>query len=96
MGNIPSEEWTMSMPSIEDEVWTYWLNEVEANCPTQSDKYRMAYKALEYKCFAEDDKSKRDHVIQTLIDNYLERVQDMTDLVHLIADSIRNGEIDYD
>ena len=22
----------MSMPSIEDEVWTYWTNEVEANC----------------------------------------------------------------
>jgi hypothetical protein len=41
----------MSMPSIEDEVWQYWTNEVEANCPTPSDKYRMAYKVLDYKCF---------------------------------------------
>ena len=85
----------MSMPSIEDEVWAYWCNEVEANCPLATDKYRMAYKALEYKCFAEDDKSKRDHIIQTLIDDYLEHA-DMIDLVHLIADAVRNEEIDYD
>jgi len=85
----------MSMPSIEDEVWTYWVNEVEANCPTLSEKYHMAYKALEYKCFANEDKPSRDHMIQTLIDDYLEHA-DVTDLVHLIADAIRNKEIDYD
>lgn len=84
----------MSMPSIEDEVWQYWLTEVEANCPTPTDKYRMAFKALEYKCFA-DDKSRRDHMIQTLIEDYIDRA-DISDLVHLIADGVRNEEIDYD
>ena len=82
------------MPSIEDEVWQYWLTEVEANCPTRTDKYRMAFKALEYKCFA-DDKSRRDHMIQTLIEDYIDRA-DISDLVHLIADGVRNEEIDYD
>lgn len=85
----------MSMPSIEDEVWTYWTNEVEANCPTLRDKCRMAYKALEHKCFAEEDKGKRDHMIQTLIEDYIEHA-DVSDMVHLIADAIRNKEIDYD
>jgi hypothetical protein len=85
----------MSMPSVEDDVWQYWLNEVEANCPTQRDKYRMAYKALEFKCFADENKPSRDHIIQTLIDDYLEHA-DMNDLIHLIADAIRDEEIDYD
>ena len=85
----------MSMPSIEDEVWTYWTNEVEINCPTLTDKYRMAYKALEFKCFADENKPSRDHMIQTLIEDYIDKA-DMSDLVHLIADAVRNEEIDYD
>ena len=83
------------MPSIEDEVWQYWTNEVEANCPTPSDKYHMAYKVLDYKCFKQGNESERYHFVQTLIDSYLEK-SDMSDLIHLIADALRNKEVDYD
>ena len=87
----------MSMPSIEDEVWTYWTNEVEANCPTPSDKYRMAYKVLENRCVPSDqyENSEQMYCIQELIEHYIE-TKDMSDLVHLIADALRNKEIDYD
>jgi len=85
----------MSMPSIEDETWQYWCNEVEANCPTLSDKYHMAYKVLDYHCFKQPSESQRYHFIQTLIDNYLEHA-DVSDMVHLIADAIRNKEVEYD
>jgi len=87
----------MSMPSIEDEVWTYWTNEVEANCPTPSDKYRMAYKVLENRCVPSDqyENSEQMYCIQKLIEHYIE-TKDMSDLVHLIADALRNKEIDYD
>ena len=85
----------MSMPSIEDEVWTYWTNEVEANCPTPSDKYRMAYKVMMYKCFEHPNEKERQHIIEGLLEHYIYSV-DSKDLVHLIADALRNKEIDYD
>ena len=87
----------MSMPSIEDEVWTYWTNEVEANCPTPSDKYRMAYKVLENRCVPSDqyENTEQKYCIQELIEHYIE-TKDISDLVHLIADALRNKEIDYD
>lgn len=87
----------MSMPSIEDEVWTYWTNEVEANCPLPTDKYRMAYKVLENRCVPSDqyENSEQMYCIQELIEHYIE-TKDMSDLVHLIADALRNKEIDYD
>ena len=83
------------MPSIEDETWEYWCNEVEANCPTLRDKVSMAYKALEFKCFADENKPSRDHMIQTLIEDYIDKA-DISDLIHIIADALRNKEVDYD
>lgn len=86
----------MSMPSIEDEVWSYWVNEVEANCPTLTDKCRMACKVLEERCVPEKYvNDEQMYCIQELIDHYI-NTKDTSDLVHLIADAIRNKEIDYD
>ena len=86
----------MSMPSIEDEVWTYWTTEVEVNCPTPTDKYRMAYKVLEERCVPEQyENAEQKYCIQELIEHYID-TKDISDLVHLIADAIRNKEIDYD
>ena len=85
----------MSMPSIEDEVWTYWTNEVEANCPLPTDKYRVAYKAMMYKCFENPSEVERKHIIEGLLEHYVNSI-DNEDLVHLIADALRNKEIDYD
>jgi hypothetical protein len=55
----------------------------------------MAYKVLEYKCFADENKPSRDHMIQTLIEDYIDKA-DISDLIHLIADAMRNKEVDYD
>ena len=87
----------MSMPSIEDEVWTYWVNEVEANCPTLTDKCRMACKVLENKCLPSDryENAEQQNCIEELIEHYI-NTKDTSDLVHLIADALRNKEIDYD
>jgi len=86
----------MSMPSIEDEVWTYWCNEVEVNCPTLTDKYRMAGKVLEERCVPEKYvNDEQMYCIQELIDHYI-NTKDTSDLVHIIADALRNQEVDYD
>lgn len=87
----------MSLPSIEDEAMQYWTNEVEANCPTPSDKYRMAYKVLVGQTMPDPTiiQPEQEYCIQELIEHYID-TKDISELVSLIADSVRNGEVEYD
>lgn len=85
----------MSLPSIEDETWQYWCNEVETNCPTNVDKIKMAHKVMLYKCFEHPSETERKYIIEGLLEHYINSIDSM-DLIHLIADSIRNREVDYD
>ena len=87
----------MSLPSIEDEAMQYWTNEVEANCPTPTDKYRMAYKVLTERTMPDKlaIQTEQQYFIEELIEHYID-TKDISDMVHLIADAVRNGEVEYD
>jgi len=88
----------MSMPSIEDEAWEYWCNEVEANLPTNRDKAEMAYRILKQNLLLPEGTivTERNHdYAYGLIEFYCEHAT-TSETVHLIADALRNKEIDYD
>ena len=88
----------MSMPSIEDEVWEYWCNEVQANLPTNRDKAEMAYRILKQQAMMPVGtivKETNKECIYGLIDFYCEHATN-SEMVHMIADALRNKEIDYD
>lgn len=87
----------MSMPSIEDETWEYWCNEVQANLPTNQDKAEMAYRILKQNVLLPEGtmtETNRDYAYG-LIEFYCEHAT-TSEMVHLIATALRNKEIDYD
>ena len=86
------------MPSIEDEVWEYWVNEVQANLPTNRDKAEMAYRILKQNLLLPEGTivTERNHdYAYGLIEFYCEHATN-SEVVHLIANALRNKEIDYD
>lgn len=84
----------MSMPSIEDETYQYYVNEVEINCPTHKDKAIMAYKVLMGSTGAEEMLDSKRYAITELIEHYI-NTADVSDLVSIIADGVRDG-VEYE
>jgi uncharacterized protein YhdP len=86
------------MPSIEDEVWEYWSNEVEVNLPTNRDKAEMAYRILKQNVMLPEGtivtEINRDYA-HGLIEFYCEHAT-TSEMVHFIANALRNKEVDYD
>lgn len=79
----------MSEPSIADEQFQYFINEVRARCD-MNDIYALARRLLEERL--ENNSS---FTREELIDNYLLHTN-REDLIALIADAIKRREIDYD
>jgi hypothetical protein len=84
----------MSLPSIEDEAYQYYVNEVEANCPTLADKAKMTYKVLMRSTGADEMLTAQRYAIIELIEHYIEHA-DVSEMVSIIADGVREG-VEYE